>query len=229
MMMAWQKIAICTMFLFTASIASAAQTDAAVPRDLAEKAIHVVTAKSVLDTKVLVPETRKPLPSSGRFSVNSTRSEPCSKTPDPCLSVSYRAPDADVVCEWTVLLPGDASDGQLLAENDNAARYFFLRLAPTEAAAFVQSRSIAQDPPIARAAHLTGDVTVRVVVGPDGLPKQVVPVNGPAMLQGAAIEAAKKWHFKHCTVGGRAVRYQMEITFMFRSAGELDPPVESKP
>jgi len=228
-MRAWQRIAICIAGVSAASVASAAQTDSTIPRDLAEKAIRVVIAKSVLDPDVRVPKTGKQLPISGKFSVGPTRAESCPKTTDPCVTVFYHVPEADVACEWTVLLLGDPSVGQLLAENEDAAQYFVLRLALTEAAAFVQSRSIAQDPPIARAAHMTGDVTVRVVVGLNGLPQRAIAVSGPEMLKGAAIEAAKKWKFKPSTVGERAVRYQMEITFMFRGAGEFDTPVESKP
>jgi len=136
----------------------------------------------------------------------------------------------DVVCEWTVLLQGDVPTGQLLTENDDAAKYFVLRLAPTEAAAFVQSRAVAEDPPIARAAHVVGDVVIRVVIGTDGVAEQIFAGSGPAMLKGAALEASKKWRFKPCTVGERLVRCQMEITFTFKGAGsDYNPPVAMKP
>jgi protein TonB len=77
---------------------------------------------------------------------------------------------------------------------------------------------------------MTGDVILRVVVGPDGVPMQVVALSGPEMLKGAALDAGKRWRFKPCTVGGRAVRYQMELTFMFRAVGTSDSPaVAMKP
>jgi periplasmic protein TonB len=77
---------------------------------------------------------------------------------------------------------------------------------------------------------MTGDVTLRVVVGTDGVPMQFAALSGPEMLKGAALEAGKHWRFMPCTVGGRAVRYQMELTFMFRAVGMSDsPPVAMKP
>jgi TonB family protein len=230
MMRVWQKIAISAIALIVTSTTATAQTENDISADLGQKAVHAVIAKSVLDNAVLVSKTGKALSTTGNWSVGRTRSEACPQTPDPCVTVFYLVPDAGVACEWTVLLPGDASSGQLLAENEDAAQYFVLRLAPTEAAAFVQSRAVATDPPIARAAHMTGDVILRVVVGPDGVPMQVVALSGPEMLKGAAIDAGKRWRFKPCTVGGRAVRYQMELTFMFRAVGTSDSPaVAMKP
>jgi TonB family protein len=51
-------------------------------------------------------------------------------------------------------------------------------------------------PPIAVAARVGGDVTVRVAVGADGSVLHVEVVSGPKMLQQSATEAAKKWKFE---------------------------------
>jgi TonB family protein len=50
-------------------------------------------------------------------------------------------------------------------------------------------------PPIARAAHVQGDVIVSFRQTPDGNTVDVTPISGPAMLQGVAAENVKAWHF----------------------------------
>jgi hypothetical protein len=153
MMRVWQKIAICATALIVTSTTATAQTENTISADLGHKAVHAVIAKSALDNAVLVPKTGKLLSMTGNWSVGRTRSESCPQIADPCVTVFYRVPDVGVACEWTVLLPGDASSGQLLAENEDAAQYFVLRLAPTEAAAFVQPRSCPGPADRARSPH----------------------------------------------------------------------------
>jgi len=51
-------------------------------------------------------------------------------------------------------------------------------------------------PPIAKAAHVSGDVTVTFAINPDGTTTAVQLVSGPPMLAGAVVEPIKKWHFK---------------------------------
>jgi TonB family protein len=51
-------------------------------------------------------------------------------------------------------------------------------------------------PPIAKAAHVSGDVIVTFAINPDGTTTSVQLVSGPPMLAGAVVEPIKKWHFK---------------------------------
>jgi TonB family protein len=51
-------------------------------------------------------------------------------------------------------------------------------------------------PPIAKAAHVSGDVTVTFAINPDGTTTSVQIVSGPEMLRPAVAEPIKKWHFK---------------------------------
>ena len=50
-------------------------------------------------------------------------------------------------------------------------------------------------PPLARAARVQGDVTVRFRQTQDGSTVDVTPISGPAMLQGVVVENVKAWHF----------------------------------
>jgi TonB family protein len=51
-------------------------------------------------------------------------------------------------------------------------------------------------PPIAKAAHVSGDVTVTFAINPDGTTTSVQLVSGPPMLAGAVVDPIKKWRFK---------------------------------
>ena len=51
-------------------------------------------------------------------------------------------------------------------------------------------------PPIAKAAHVTGEVVVRFAIESDGTTSSVQLISGPAMLQGAVTDRIKDWRFK---------------------------------
>jgi TonB family protein len=68
-------------------------------------------------------------------------------------------------------------------------------------------------PPIARAAHVQGDVVVSFRQTPEGRTVDVTPVSGPAMLQGIAVENVKAWHFEpKPELAGQAYK----VTFHFQ-------------
>ncbi len=55
-------------------------------------------------------------------------------------------------------------------------------------------------PDLARKMNLTGTVKVAVVVAPNGSVKEAKVVGGHPVLAGAALDAAKKWHFEPASV-----------------------------
>jgi TonB family protein len=228
-MRVWRSVAIYIIAVGSMSLDGAAQNQSAAPSEIGPKAVGVVTARYQLDGTTLVPKTGKPLTSTGKWAVSRNAPETCPKTTDPCVSVFYNVADAGVSCKWTVLLPSDGSKGQVLTENDDAGRYLVVGLGPDEAGPQVETRVEALDPPIARAAHIVGDVVLRLIVDPDGSVARLYALTGPEMLKGAALDAGRRWHFKPYMVGGQAVRFQMEITFTFRGAGMQDMPVTMKP
>ena len=74
-------------------------------------------------------------------------------------------------------------------------------------------------PPIARAARVQGDVIVSFRQAPDGSTADVMPISGPAMLQGVAIENVKAWRFAPLSVPAGQV---FKAIFHF----QLNPPVD---
>lgn len=72
-------------------------------------------------------------------------------------------------------------------------------------------------PPIARAAHVQGDVVVSFRQTPEGGTVDVTPVSGPAMLRGTAVENVKAWHFEP---KAELAAQGYKVTFHF----QLNPP-----
>lgn len=70
-------------------------------------------------------------------------------------------------------------------------------------------------PPIARAAHATGTVGVKVIVDVDGQIIAAASITGHPLLQGAAVSAARKARFTPTKVNGQAVKTVGVIQYNF--------------
>jgi len=78
-------------------------------------------------------------------------------------------------------------------------------------------RSFAPEyPEIARQAGVEGDVTLRVVIGRDGLVADVTPISGEPVLARAAMEAVERWQYSPAMVGGRPIGVVTTVTVAFR-------------
>jgi TonB family protein len=142
--------------------------------------------------------------------------------------VIYQVPEAEVSSEWVVLLNEDGSS-TIIEQNDDATRYFLQKLSPDETKPLVLTRKNAKYPPIAAAAHVSGEVKFQVVVGPDGKLTKAVLISGPEMLRASAIETLKTWAFKPLTIGTRAVPFRTEVTFRFVTSGPPSGTVTTTP
>jgi TonB family protein len=76
-----------------------------------------------------------------------------------------------------------------------------------------------QYPPIAVAARVTGEVVVRVEVGPDGSVLSAKDESGPGMLRKSATQAAMKWIFTTDPAANRA----STLRFIYLLSPEDDP------
>ena len=223
----------CAVVAFAAAtIVASAQTDTPPkPVSVGAQAVAVVLKHYVLNPSALHPTTGLPLPLDGSWSISKTRPAACPQTEEKCVEVFYDVPAASVRCSWVVLLNADASDGQFLDENDNAATYLLRVLTKSEAIPLVLTRTKPVYPPIAVAAQVQGDVLLKVLVDKLGSFRNVHVLSGNAMLQGASTEAAKQWTFKPLMAGARAVPYQVKLVFKFqivtmqitRATGDLAP------
>jgi len=75
-------------------------------------------------------------------------------------------------------------------------------------------------PPIAKAAHVSGQVKLKVEVGADGNVTASKLISGPQMLVGSAQECVKRWQFEPLLRDGAAVASSATVTVSFT----LPPP-----
>ncbi len=206
-----------------------AENKAAALASLGRDAVRAITSQYMMDGAVLAPKTGKPLSTKGIWSVGNQAPKDCPQTTDACVSTFYKDPDADVLCEWTVLLIGDGSMGSVLEENDDAAKYLIANVSQADAVSLVAKRIQPTYPPIAEAAHMQGDVVLRVTLGIDGVVEDVTATSGPEMLKGAAIDGINRWRFKPFMIGSRAVRFQTIVAVSFITNGPGSSRITVKP
>ena len=83
-------------------------------------------------------------------------------------------------------------------------------------------------PPIAMAARVAGDVILRITISPSGEVTATHVLSGPAMLQGAAIEAIKHWSFQPFLLNGSPSAITTTITLSFHLAGNGETKAQSQ-
>jgi TonB family protein len=80
----------------------------------------------------------------------------------------------------------------------------------------ILSRPQPPSPPIARAAHATGTVEVKVIVDVDGKVIAAAAIKGHPLLQGAAVSAARYTTFTPAKYNGEPVKVVGVITYTFQ-------------
>jgi protein TonB len=70
-------------------------------------------------------------------------------------------------------------------------------------------------PPLAKQIHLSGSVSVEVMIALDGHVEAARPISGHPLLLTAAVEAARGWRFEPTLLNGSPVRVSGVIVFNF--------------
>jgi protein TonB len=70
-------------------------------------------------------------------------------------------------------------------------------------------------PAVAKSARIQGAVVVEIVIDEQGQVISARAVSGPALLQQAAVSAARRWTFKPTILNGQPVKVSGAITFNF--------------
>jgi len=111
---------ICTTFCCLTVASSPAFTQVAdSAQAIGVQAVQVLGPHLVLIPKTPVPKTGQPLPITGGWSVANQPPAQCASVPagsGPCVRLAYSVPEAEVSCEWTVLLNAKATDLTFLDE-----------------------------------------------------------------------------------------------------------------
>lgn len=73
-------------------------------------------------------------------------------------------------------------------------------------------------PTIARSARVSGTVRMQILVGKDGGVRSVRVVDGPRLLQSAAVDAVKSWRFRPYTISNQTVEMDTMVSIAFKLA-----------
>ena len=71
-------------------------------------------------------------------------------------------------------------------------------------------------PAVARQQHAEGDVLVRVIIGKNGIPRQLQVVRGDVRLVPAALQVIPEWRYQPALLNGEPTDSQMVVTVSFR-------------
>jgi TonB family protein len=91
-----------------------------------------------------------------------------------------------------------------------------LRLESKEAAELLIEQVAAQYPEAARRGGIQGTVLLEITIAKDGSVKEVKPIDGPAELVQAAIEAVKQWKYRPAVSRGRTWEAMTEVEIQFK-------------
>jgi len=74
-------------------------------------------------------------------------------------------------------------------------------------------------PPIARAAHVGGQVVLHAIISKQGTIESLQAISGPDMLKSAALDAVRQWRYKPYLLNGDPTEVDTTITVNFNLNG----------
>jgi TonB family protein len=78
-------------------------------------------------------------------------------------------------------------------------------------------------PPIARAAHVSGQVKLQIEIGKDGRVTNTKTLSGPPMLAGSAQDCVKQWIYEPPLIDGKPVSTSTTVTIRFDLPAPVNP------
>jgi len=93
-----------------------------------------------------------------------------------------------------------------------------VNISPGVAQGMLSSKTPPVYPIDAKKAGVTGTVVLTAVIGTDGLIKDLQIVSGPDLLQQAAIDAVRQWHYRPYLLNGQPVEVRTQINIIFTLA-----------
>jgi protein TonB len=91
-----------------------------------------------------------------------------------------------------------------------------LKVSRTDALSAATTKPSPSYPAIAKQLKVEGEVTVQVTIGEEGKVEGATAVTGNPILTKAAIETVKDWKFTPFKNGGKAVKAQTVLSFVFK-------------
>jgi periplasmic protein TonB len=79
----------------------------------------------------------------------------------------------------------------------------------------LDNKTVPQYPAIARAARIQGTIVLQATIAKDGTIQNLRVINGPPMLQQAAIDAVRSWRYKPYLLNGEPVEVETTVNVIF--------------
>jgi protein TonB len=76
-------------------------------------------------------------------------------------------------------------------------------------------KTVPQYPEIARAARIQGTVVLQATIAKDGTIQNLRVIDGPPMLQQAAMDAVRSWRYKPYLLNGEPVEVETTVNVIF--------------
>jgi hypothetical protein len=198
------------------SIAYAQQTaNPSSPELIGKQAVDLVLSRFQIDSNNVVEKTGKPLSPNGKWAVAKETPASCPKTMNPCVRVLYSVPEADVICEWTVLLMSSDKNNFVIDLNENAARYLIGKPHTSTSNVPKLSGNNPSFPHDARDSRIQGNVKLIAEIDTTGHVGEIKEISGPEALRGVSTAAVKTWTYKPLIVESNAVPLRSLITINF--------------
>jgi protein TonB len=87
------------------------------------------------------------------------------------------------------------------------------------AAGFLMQKTMPMYPPIAKAARVQGTVVLQATISKTGTIEGLHVLSGPAMLQGAAMDAVRSWRYRPYLLNGDPVEVETTVNVVFSLGG----------
>ena len=71
-------------------------------------------------------------------------------------------------------------------------------------------------PADAKIAHVSGNVVLHAIIGPDGTVEKLDAISGPDVLKPAALEAVRQWSYKPYLLNGQPVEVDTTVVIHFQ-------------
>jgi protein TonB len=94
-----------------------------------------------------------------------------------------------------------------------------VRISSGVAAGLILQKVMPVYPPIAKATHTAGAVTLQAIISKTGTIENLRVIGGPAMLQQASVDAVKQWRYRPFLLNGEPVEVETTIAVIY-SLGE---------
>jgi TonB family protein len=91
-----------------------------------------------------------------------------------------------------------------------------MKVSRTDAMSAATNRPAPAYPAIAKQLKVEGEVTVQVTIGEEGKVEGATAVSGNPILTRAAVDTVKDWKFTPFKNGGKSVKAQTVLSFMFK-------------